>query len=80
MEADAGLTETVVTTGEGGGGGGGAGAVTVMVDVPVLPEFVAVIVAEPAEMPLTTPELLTEATAGLLLDHVTVCPAMAAPF
>jgi len=54
---------TVVTT--------GGAAVTVIADVPDFPELVALIVAEPAETPETTPLELTVAEA-LLLDHVTV--------
>jgi hypothetical protein len=43
-----------------------------MVEVPDFPELVAVIVAEPAATPVTTPLELTVAAAWLLLDHVTV--------
>jgi hypothetical protein len=70
-EAVAGDTVTVVTTGAGGGT-----AVTVMLDVPDLPELVAVIVAGPADTPVTTPLVLTVATPALLVVHVTVCPVM----
>jgi hypothetical protein len=42
-----------------------AALVTVMVEVEVEPPSVAVIVAEPAETPCTSPELLTVATAAL---------------
>jgi hypothetical protein len=69
--ADGGATVTVVTT--------GGAAVTVIADVPVLPEHVAVIVAEPAATPLTTPAELTVAAAALLVDHVTVCPLITLP-
>src|SRR5260370_1123951 len=51
-----------------------------MADVPVIPALVAVIVAEPAAMPATTPLALTVATAVLLLPHVTTRPARATPF
>jgi len=43
-----------------------------MLAVPDLPELVAVIVAEPAAMPLTMPFELTVAAAALSVDHVTV--------
>jgi hypothetical protein len=72
IDADVGATVTVVTT--------GGTAVTVMLDVPVFPEIVAVIVAEPAVTPLTTPLEFTVAAAALLVDHVTVCPVMTLPF
>jgi hypothetical protein len=71
-DADAGETVTVVTT--------GAGAVTVIAAVPDLPELVAVIVAEPASTPVTTPLELTVATTVLLLDHVTLCPVITFPY
>src|SRR5436190_126322 len=48
--------------------------VTVMPEVPLCPSLVAVIVADPAAPPVTRPLLLTDATAPLLLDHVTVRP------
>jgi hypothetical protein len=63
-DADAGATATVVTT-------GGAVA-TVMEAVPDLSAAVAVIVAEPAATPVTTPLEATVAAAVLLLDHVIV--------
>ena len=63
---------TVVTT--------GATAVTVMADVLDLPELVAVIVAEPAATPETTPLAFTVAAVALLVDQVTVCPVIAFPF
>jgi len=66
-DAVAGVTETVVTTGAGGGV-----LVTVTEAVPDLPELAAVIVADPAATPLTTPEPLTVATPVLSDDHVTV--------
>jgi hypothetical protein len=50
-----------------------------MLEVPVLPELVAVIVAEPAATPVTTPLEFTVAAAALLVDQVTVCPVMTLP-
>jgi len=75
IDADVGATVTVVTT-----GGGGGAAVTVIADVPDTPDALAVIVAEPAAMPLTTPFEFTVATPALLVDHVTVCPLITLPF
>jgi hypothetical protein len=72
MDAEGGATVTVVTT--------GVGAVTVIEDVPDLPELVAVIVAEPAATPDTTPPELTVAAAALFVDQVTVWPVMTFPF
>jgi hypothetical protein len=72
IEAEGGATVTVVTT--------GATAVTVIADVPDLPPHVAVIVAEPAATPETTPLEFTVAAAALLVDQVTVCPVIALPF
>jgi len=63
-DADVGATVTVVTT--------GGTAVTVMLVVPDFPELVAVIVAEPAAIPVTTPLEFTVAAAALLVDQVTV--------
>jgi hypothetical protein len=73
-DADVGATVTVVTT-----GGGGGPAVTVIADVPDNPELVAVIVAEPAATPVTTPLELTVAAAALLVVQLTVCPLMTLP-
>ena len=56
------------------------GAVTVMLEVPVLPSLVAVIVAEPDVTPDTSPAPLTVVTDVLLLDHVTVRPESVLPF
>src|SRR5437879_42045 len=53
--------------------------VTVSAEVPFTPSLVAVIVAEPAATPLTTPLPLTVATAELLLAHVTTRPVNTAP-
>src|SRR6266550_4154347 len=55
------------------------GGVTVMAAVPLCPSLVAVIVAEPATTPLTSPLELTVATEVLLLDHVIVRPVSALP-
>ena len=74
IDADAGAIVTVVTT-----GGGGELAVIVIADAPLFPELVAVIVAEPAATPVTTPLEFTVATPVLLLDHVTVCPVITLP-
>src|SRR5439155_22871 len=53
--------------------------VTVMAAVPLFPSLVALIVMEPGVTPETRPLLLTVATAGLELDHVTVRPESGAP-
>jgi hypothetical protein len=50
--------------------------VTVIADVPDLPELVAVMVAEPAATPVTTPLELTVAAAGVLVVHVMFWPAI----
>jgi hypothetical protein len=63
---------TVVTT--------GATAVTVIAEEPDLPELVAVIVADPAATPETTPLEFTVAAAALLVDQPIVCPVIALPF
>jgi len=55
------------------------GGVTVMADGPLCPSLVAVIVAEPATTPLTSPLELTVATELSLLDHVIVRPVSALP-
>jgi hypothetical protein len=57
----------------------GGAPVTVILDVPVFPEDVAVIVADPAATPVTTPLELTVAAEALPVDHVTVCPVMTFP-
>jgi len=59
---------------------GGAGAVTVIAAVPLCPSLVAVIVADPAPCPVTSPLPLTVATLVLLLAHVTVRPVSGLPF
>src|SRR6266513_3110686 len=53
--------------------------VTVIADVPLLPSDVAVIVAEPATTPLTSPLPFTVATEVLLLDQVTTRPVSGLP-
>src|SRR5207244_4686218 len=47
--------------------------------VPLCPSLVAVIVADPAATPVTSPLLLTVATLVALLAHVTTRPVNAAP-
>jgi hypothetical protein len=47
-------------------GGGGGGAATLNPALPLFPSLVAVICALPAATAVTTPELLTVATAGLV--------------
>src|SRR5256886_11216326 len=69
MVADAGFTVTAAT----------GTTVTVMAAVPLLPSLVAVMVAEPAPAAVTRPLLLTVATAGLLLAHVTTRPVRGLP-
>ena len=53
--------------------------VTVIVEVPLFPSLVAVIVADPGVTPETRPLLLTVAAAVLALDHVTVRPESGFP-
>jgi hypothetical protein len=50
-----------------------------MAEVPDFPAHVAVMVAEPAAMPVTTPLEFTVATAVLLDVHVTVWPVITLP-
>jgi hypothetical protein len=59
---------------------GGACGRTVIVALPLLPSLVAVIVAEPGAIALTTPVLDTVAIAVALLDHVIARPDSVAPF
>jgi hypothetical protein len=73
-DVDCGDTVTVVTT-----GGGGGEEVTVIAAVPVFPELVAVMVADPAAFAVTTPSDATLAALELLVDQVTVCPEMTFP-
>src|SRR2546422_6415545 len=54
-------------------------AVTVILEAPLLPSLVAVIVAEPATFAVTRPLALTVATVVLSLDHVIVRPASGVP-
>src|SRR6266704_3126203 len=56
------------------------GGVTVIAEVPLCPSLVAVIVAEPAATPLTSPLPLTVAADVLLLCQVTVRPTSGLPF
>src|SRR5438445_5034449 len=58
-------------------GGGGVGAETVMLAVPLLPSLEAVIVAEPAATPVTSPLALTVATLVLLVAQATLLPVSA---
>src|SRR5436305_1953415 len=67
--ADAGVTVTELT----------ATPDTVMLEVPLCPSLVAVIVAEPDVPPVTSPLPSTLATAVLLLDQVTVRPVNGFP-
>src|SRR5204863_191446 len=67
--ADAGVTVTELT----------ATPDTVMLEVPLCPSLVAVIVAEPAAPAVTSPLPSTLATDVLLLDHVTARPVSALP-
>src|SRR6266487_1311226 len=53
--------------------------VTVIADVPVLPSLVAVIVADPAPTAVTSPLADAVATAGALLDQVTIRPVSTVP-
>jgi hypothetical protein len=64
-----GLTVTVAT----------GTAVTVIVDEPLIPSLVALIVAVPGATPVTSPELLTTAIAGALLPQVTTRPLKGVP-
>src|SRR5438093_12014655 len=50
------------------------GAVTLIAELPLLPSEVAVIVADPATSPVTSPLPFTLATAAALLAHVTTRP------
>src|SRR5947208_11068625 len=58
----------------------GCGACTVIVALPLCPSLVAVIIAEPAAAPVTTPLVLTVATEVLLLDQDTARPDSGVPF
>src|SRR5690348_5670582 len=58
---------------------GGGGTVTVMAADALLASLVAVIVAPPTAMPLTSPPPLTVATPRVLLDQVTTRPLSGLP-
>jgi len=68
--ADAGLTLTDAT----------GDNVTLTAAVPLFPSLVAVIVADPAVTPVTSPLPFTVATGVLLLTHVTTRPESGLPF
>src|SRR6266487_3560759 len=68
--AEAGLTDTDAT----------GTNVTVIAAVPFWPSQLAMIVAVPAAPPVTSPFPLTEATAALLVAHVTIRPLNGLPF
>src|SRR5213083_963424 len=53
---------------------------TVMAEVPFFPSLVAVIVADPAVTPVTSPVPFTPAADGLLFDHVMDRPTSVLPF
>src|SRR5438093_4330856 len=55
------------------------GAVTLIAELPLLPSEVAVIVADPATSPVTSPLRFTLAPAAALLAHVTTRPDSALP-
>ena len=67
--ADAGLTTTDAT----------GTIAAVIVDVPLLPPVAAVIVAEPAPFPVTSPLVLTVATVVLSLDQAMTRPVSGLP-
>src|SRR2546426_8250427 len=52
---------------------------TMTVALPLLPSLVAVIIADPAATPVTTPLALTVAVAPLLVAHITTRPLSAFP-
>src|SRR3989442_7059506 len=58
---------------------GGGGTVTVIAAVPLFPSLVAVIVANPAAPPVTSPVALTEARAASLVAQVTDRPESRLP-
>src|SRR5206468_9909150 len=71
---------TLHEAGAGDTGAAGAGTrVTVIAEVPVFPSQVAVMVAEPAATPLTSPLPFTVAAAVLSLDQVTTRPESVPP-
>src|SRR2546427_1907041 len=67
--AEAGVTATVAT----------GTVVTVIAAVPLCPSLVAVMTAEPAARPVTSPLLLTDATDGVALDQLTARPDSVLP-
>src|SRR6266496_2454115 len=68
--ADAGVTVTEAT----------GRCTTVIAEVPLRPSLVAVIVADPATLPVTSPLALTVAAELLLLDQVIDRPVRTLPF
>src|SRR2546429_6544405 len=58
---------------------GGGGAVAVIAEEPLLPPVAAVIVAEPAPFPVTSPLVLTVATVVLSLDQAMTRPVSGLP-
>src|SRR5690348_16834887 len=73
------VTAMYVSLAPAGGGAGDVGAVTVIVAVPLCPSLVAVMVAVPAPIAVTTPDVVTVATAPLLVDHVMARPVSVLP-
>jgi len=71
--------KSVTALGFAEGRGGGGGAVTVREAVPITPSLVAVIVAEPAEVPLASPFWFTMAIVESLLLWEMVLPVSALP-
>jgi len=69
MLADVGLTVTEAT----------GTLVTVIAELPLCPSLVAVIVADPAALAVTSPLAFTVAAAVLLLAHVTTLPGSGVP-
>src|SRR6266508_2018609 len=72
----------MVATGSSVGSGAPpvGGAVTVTLALPLFPSLVAVIVAEPAATPVTSPlDAFTDAIEALLLDHITFRPVSVFP-
>src|SRR2546427_2645739 len=67
--AEAGVTATVATGTD----------VTAIAAVPLCPSLVAVMTAEPAARPVTSPLLLTDATDGVALDQLTARPDSVLP-
>lgn len=70
---------SVAGAGGGGGGAGVTGAGMVTVAVPLFPSLVAVIVIVPAATAVTTPDVVTVASAELLDDHDTARPVSTLP-